>query len=196
MENFKWLSTEYDLGWTMQNTSDPRFTSELNYLRFYLPNIFPSLDKVILLDHDVVVQKDLSGLWHVDMKGKVNVAVETCKESEVSFLRMDTFINFSDPLIADKFDNKACTWAFGMNVFDLRRWREENLTALYHKYLRLVRKSILVALVACYYFSWRGQLFLRVCVLAVTIYLVYNHQNVLIISSCPAFCRYFRLQFF
>ncbi|XP_023004248.1 probable galacturonosyltransferase 6 isoform X1 [Cucurbita maxima] len=137
MEDFKWLSTEYDLGWTMQNTSDPRFTSELNYLRFYLPNIFPSLDKVILLDHDVVVQKDLSGLWHVDMKGKVNVAVETCKESEVSFLRMDMFINFSDPLIADKFDSKACTWAFGMNVFDLRRWREENLTALYHKYLRL-----------------------------------------------------------
>ncbi|XP_004146988.1 probable galacturonosyltransferase 6 [Cucumis sativus] len=137
MEDFKWLSNEYDLGWKMQNSSDPRFTSELNYLRFYLPNIFPSLDKVILLDHDVVVQKDLSGLWHVGMKGKVNGAVETCQDTEVSFLRMDMFINFSDPVINKKFNNKACTWAFGMNLFDLRRWREENLTALYHKYLRL-----------------------------------------------------------
>ena len=139
MEDFEWLSREYDLGWKVHNFSDPRFTSELNYLRFYLPNIFPSLDKVVVLDHDVVVQKDLSGLWHVDMKGKVNGAVETCQENEASFLRMDMFINFSDPLIADEFDSKACTWAFGMNVFDLRRWREENLTARYHEYLRLVR---------------------------------------------------------
>ncbi|KAG6575947.1 putative galacturonosyltransferase 6, partial [Cucurbita argyrosperma subsp. sororia] len=137
MEDFEWLSREYDLGWKVHNFSDPRFTSELNYLRFYLPNIFPSLDKVVVLDHDVVVQKDLSGLWHVDMKGKVNGAVETCQENEASFLRMDMFINFSDPLIADEFDSKACTWAFGMNVFDLRRWREENLTARYHEYLRL-----------------------------------------------------------
>ncbi|XP_038900193.1 probable galacturonosyltransferase 6 isoform X4 [Benincasa hispida] len=140
MEHFKWLSTEYDLGWKMQNSSDPRFTSELNYLRFYLPNIFPSLDKIILLDHDVVVQKDLSGLWHLDMKGKVNAAVETCLDSEVSFLRMDMFINFSDPLITEKFDHKACTWAFGMNLFDLRRWREKNITALYHNYLRLSKE--------------------------------------------------------
>lgn len=57
-ENFEWLS-KYNT-FKKQNFSDPRYTSELNYLRFYLPDIFPTLDKILLFDHDVVVQQDLS----------------------------------------------------------------------------------------------------------------------------------------
>ncbi|KAI9119150.1 hypothetical protein K1719_009825 [Acacia pycnantha] len=47
------------IGFKKQNFSDPRYSSELNYLRFYLPDIFPALNKIVLLDHDVVVQQDL-----------------------------------------------------------------------------------------------------------------------------------------
>ncbi|XP_014495871.1 probable galacturonosyltransferase 6 isoform X1 [Vigna radiata var. radiata] len=135
IENFEWL-LKYNT-FKEQNSSDPRFTSELNYLRFYLPDIFPTLNKVVLFDHDVVVQQDLSRLWNVNMKGKVNAAVGTCQEGETSFHRMDTFINFSDPFIANRFDVNACTWAFGMNLFDLQQWRRQNLTALYHSYLQM-----------------------------------------------------------
>ncbi|KAL5712389.1 polygalacturonate 4-alpha-galacturonosyltransferase [Ranunculus cassubicifolius] len=135
IKSFVWLSSR-----KVQESRDPRYTSRLNHLRFYLPDIFPRLDKIVFLDHDVVVQKDLRGLWNVDLKGKVNGAVETCRESDPSFHRMDTLINFSDGYIAKRFDSKRCTWAFGMNVFDLKAWRRLKLTALYHEYLELGKK--------------------------------------------------------
>ena len=136
-ESFEWLS-KYDATLQKQNSHDPRYTSALNHLRFYLPDVFPMPNKIVFLDHDVVVQRDLTGLWNVDMKGKVNGAVQTCQEGEPSFRPMDMFVNFSDPMIAKRFDRKACTWAFGMNVFDLHEWRRRNLTGVYHKYLQLV----------------------------------------------------------
>ncbi|ESW34492.1 hypothetical protein PHAVU_001G157200 [Phaseolus vulgaris] len=135
IENFEWL-LKYNT-FKERSSSDPRYTSELNYLRFYLPDIFPTLNKVLLFDHDVVVQQDLSRLWNVNMKEKVIAAVGTCQEGETSFHRMDTFLNFSDPFIANRFDVNACTWAFGMNLFDLQQWRRQNLTALYHSYLQM-----------------------------------------------------------
>ncbi|KAI3845914.1 hypothetical protein MKX03_029064 [Papaver bracteatum] len=116
---------------------DPRCFSPLNHLRFYLPEIFPALNKVVFLDHDVVVQRDLRALWDVNMKGKVNGAVETCQKDHFSYRRMDMLINFRDPFIAKSFDVRSCTWAFGMNVFDLQEWRRQNLTAIYHRYLKL-----------------------------------------------------------
>ncbi|XP_024924942.3 probable galacturonosyltransferase 6 [Ziziphus jujuba] len=144
-DSFEWLPTKYKNA-LMQNSSDPRYTSELNHLRFYLPNIFPKLSKIVLFDHDVVVQRDLTGLWKVNMKGKVNGAVGTCQRNEPSFRQMDTYINFSEPLVAKKFDVKTCTWAFGLNLFDLREWRRRNLTARYQKYLELgFRKPLWVA---------------------------------------------------
>lgn len=136
IDNFEWLS-KYNT-FKKQNSSDPRYTSELNYLRFYLPNIFPTLNKILLFDHDVVVQQDLSTLWNINMNRKVIAGVGTCQEGETSFRRMDMFINFSDPYIVKRFDANACTWAFGMNLFDLQQWRQHNLTGVYHKYLQRV----------------------------------------------------------
>ncbi|XP_059432747.1 probable galacturonosyltransferase 6 isoform X3 [Corylus avellana] len=137
IDNFEWLSTKYSTTLKKRSSGDPRYTSELNHLRFYLPDVFPALDKIVLFDHDVVVQRDLNELWSINMKGKVNGAVETCHESEALSRRMDLLINFSDPLVAKRFDVNACTWAFGMNLFDLREWRRQNLSAAYHKYLQL-----------------------------------------------------------
>lgn len=140
IDNFQWLATKYDVTLGKEGSADQRYTSELNHLRFYLPDIFPRLNKIVFLDHDVVVKKDLTRLWSIDMRGKVNGAVETCKEGEISFHRMDMLIDFTDPMVAKKFKANSCTWAFGMNLFDLNAWRRRNLTVLYHKYLRLVSK--------------------------------------------------------
>ncbi|CAD5321719.1 unnamed protein product [Arabidopsis thaliana] len=57
----------------------PKYISLLNHLRIYLPELFPNLDKVVFLDDDIVIQKDLSPLWDIDLNGKVNGAVETCR---------------------------------------------------------------------------------------------------------------------
>uniref|UniRef100_A0A7C9ES90 Hexosyltransferase n=1 Tax=Opuntia streptacantha TaxID=393608 RepID=A0A7C9ES90_OPUST len=113
---------------------NPKYLSILNHLRFYLPQIFPKLKKVVFLDDDIVVQKDLTGLWSIDLKGNVNGAVETCGES---FHRFDRYLNFSHPLISKNFDPRACGWAYGMNVFDLNEWKRQNITEVYHTWQKL-----------------------------------------------------------
>ncbi|XP_073098457.1 probable galacturonosyltransferase 4 isoform X2 [Elaeis guineensis] len=119
---------------------NPKYLSILNHLRFYLPEMFPKLNKVVFLDDDIVVQKDLTGLWTINLKGKVNGAVETCRES---FHRFDRYLNFSNPLIAKNFDPHACGWAYGMNVFDLAEWRKQNITELYHSWQKLNHDRLL-----------------------------------------------------
>ena len=108
---------------------NPKYLSMLNHLRFYIPEVFPALKKVVFLDDDVVVQKDLSPLFSIDLNGNVNGAVETCMET---FHRYHKYLNYSHPLIKAHFDPDACGWAFGMNVFDLMEWRKRNVTGIYH----------------------------------------------------------------
>ncbi|CAI9787608.1 unnamed protein product [Fraxinus pennsylvanica] len=58
---------------------NPKYLSMLNHLRFYIPEVFPAAEKVVFLDDDVVVQKDPSSLFSIDLNGNVNGAVETCR---------------------------------------------------------------------------------------------------------------------
>eukprot|EP00253_Pinus_taeda_P011535 PITA_11535 len=113
---------------------NPKYLSILNHLRFYLPEIFPELDKVLFLDDDIVVPRDLTELWNIDMQGRVNGAVETCGES---FHRFDKYLNFSNVLIAKNFVPNACGWAYGMNIFDLEEWRKQGITGIYHQWQNL-----------------------------------------------------------
>ncbi|KAM7492284.1 hypothetical protein LguiA_035205 [Lonicera macranthoides] len=150
IEEFSWLNASYvpvlkqlqdsetqsyyfsgnnDNGKTPIKFRNPKYLSMLNHLRFYIPEVFPSLKKVVFLDDDVVVQKDLSALFSIDLNGNVNGAVETCMET---FHRYHKYLNYSHPLIRSHFDPDACGWAFGMNVFDLVEWRKRNVTGIYH----------------------------------------------------------------
>ncbi|CAF2157777.1 BnaA07g04020D [Brassica napus] len=149
-EDFRWLNASYvpvlkqlqdsdtqsyyfsghnDDGRTPIKFRNPKYLSMLNHLRFYIPEVFPALKKMVFLDDDVVVQKDLSALFSIDLNRNVNGAVETCMET---FHRYHKYLNYSHPLIRSHFDPDACGWAFGMNVFDLVEWRKRNVTGIYH----------------------------------------------------------------
>ncbi|XP_022774548.1 probable galacturonosyltransferase 14 isoform X3 [Durio zibethinus] len=121
----------------------PKYISLLNHLRIYLPELFPDLDKVVFLDDDVVIQHDLSPLWEIDLQGKVNGAVETCKGEDewVMSKHFRNYFNFSHPLIAKHLDPDECAWAYGMNIFDLRAWRKTNIRETYHSWLKENLKS-------------------------------------------------------
>lgn len=108
---------------------NPKYLSLLNHLRFYLPEVYPALEKMVFLDDDVIVQKDLSQLFKIDLNGNVMGAVETCMET---FHRFHKYLNYSHPLLRAHFDPDACGWAFGMNVFDLKEWRKRDVTGIYH----------------------------------------------------------------
>ncbi|KAK2997626.1 hypothetical protein RJ639_025204, partial [Escallonia herrerae] len=121
----------------------PKYISLLNHLRIYLPELFPNLDKVVFLDDDVVIQRDLSLLWEIDLGGKVNGAVETCKGDDewVMSKRLRNYFNFSHPLIAKNLNPDECAWAYGMNVFDLHAWRKTSIRDTYHTWLKENLKS-------------------------------------------------------
>lgn len=118
----------------------------LSYLKFYLPEMFPKLHKILLLDDDIVAQKDLTPLWQVNLGGKVHGAVETCFGS---FHRLDKYINFQNPLIRNHFDPNACSWAFGVNIFDLDAWRKQQCTEDYHYWQTQVRFMFITSSLCC-----------------------------------------------
>ncbi|KAF5775774.1 putative polygalacturonate 4-alpha-galacturonosyltransferase [Helianthus annuus] len=131
MKEYYFKSDHQTTGSSNLKYRNPKYLSMLNHLRFYLPQVYPKLNKILFLDDDIVVQKDLTGLWKVDLNGKVNGAVETCGES---FHRFDKYLNFSNPHIARNFDPNACGWAYGMNMFDLDVWKKKDITGIYHKW--------------------------------------------------------------
>ncbi|XP_078436595.1 putative galacturonosyltransferase 12 isoform X2 [Wolffia australiana] len=119
-------------------TLSPKYYSMMNHIRINLPEMFPSLKKVVFLDDDVIVQADLSRLWEIDLRGKVNGAVETCHGSDsfVMSKRLRNYLNFSHPLISSSFDPEECAWAYGMNIFDLEAWRKTNITRNYNLWVQ------------------------------------------------------------
>lgn len=137
MYDFKWLPSGYISIVKQLGLNDPRYSSVLNHLRFYLPQIFPNLDKILFLDHDVVVQRDLSEFWKSDLNGKVNGAVEMCKNGE-PFYRLRDFVDFTNRVLTKPFDPRACIWGFGMNIFDLQQWRRLGLTSVYMMWMQQV----------------------------------------------------------
>ncbi|OIW03165.1 hypothetical protein TanjilG_11802 [Lupinus angustifolius] len=117
--------------------------SVMNHIRIHLPELFPSLNKVVFLDDDIVVQTDLTPLWDIDMNGKVNGAVETCSGNDKFVMpkRLKSYLNFSHPLISENFDPNECAWAYGMNIFDLEAWRKTDISLSYYYWIEQNIKS-------------------------------------------------------
>ncbi|CAH8327700.1 unnamed protein product [Eruca vesicaria subsp. sativa] len=130
----------------------PKYISLLNHLRIYIPELYPNLDKVVFLDDDIVVQRDLAPLWDIDLGGKVNGAVETCRgeDERVMSKRLRNYFNFSHPHIAKHLNPEECAWAYGMNVFDLKAWRKTNIRETYHTWLKEVIKELSLSRISSY----------------------------------------------
>lgn len=90
---------------------------------FLLPDIFKNLKKVIVLDDDVVVQRDLSSLWDFDLDGKVNGAIRYCG---IRLRQLKSYLG------NNQIDD-ACAWMSGLNIIDLDKWRELNITRKYQQ---------------------------------------------------------------
>ncbi|KAJ8753908.1 hypothetical protein K2173_000162 [Erythroxylum novogranatense] len=112
--------------------SKTQYISVFSHVHYLLPDIFPGLNRIIVLDDDIVVQKDLSELWNLNMGKKVNGAVQLCP---VPLSQLSSY------LVKDRFEKDSCAWMSGLNVIDLARWREIKLTETYWKLEQEVGKE-------------------------------------------------------
>ncbi|XP_047316395.1 probable galacturonosyltransferase 7 isoform X2 [Impatiens glandulifera] len=103
------------------------YISMFSRSHYLIPKLFHSLKKVVVLDDDIVIQRDLSALWGVDLEGKVNGAVQFCA------LRFSQLKSYLGETIKD---GDSCAWMSGVNIVDLDRWRELNLTAIFQKLVK------------------------------------------------------------
>ncbi|KAI9074279.1 hypothetical protein K1719_043764 [Acacia pycnantha] len=103
------------------------YISIFSHSHYLLPDIFSELKKIVVLDDDVVVQKDLSALWTLSMGAKVNGAVQFCS---VKLGQLRSYLGEKG------FDQNSCAWMSGLNVIDLVRWRELGLTQTYRRLIK------------------------------------------------------------
>ncbi|XP_078181270.1 putative galacturonosyltransferase 7 isoform X2 [Carex rostrata] len=99
------------------------YISVFSHSHFLLPEIFPDLQKIVLLDDDLVVQRDLSRLFEIDLEEKVVGAVNFCR---VRLGQIKGYLNGFDYGA-----NEDCLWISGLNVVDLKKWREMSISSTY-----------------------------------------------------------------
>lgn len=112
------------------------YLTTFSHSHYLLPKIFQNLSKIVILDEDVVVQHDLSALWSLNMNGKVNGAVQ------LSSVRLDQLKSYIGPGSLSK---NSFVWMSGLNIIDLARWRELDLTESYWRLVREVSEVYLAA---------------------------------------------------
>lgn len=129
------LSLPEEFRVTIQNVENSTIHTRTEYISIFshshylLPDIFSSLKKIVVLDDDVVVQRDLSPLWTLSMGEKVNGAMQFCS---VRLGQLKTYLGEKG------FDQNSCAWMSGLNVINLVKWRELGLTQSYGRLIKEV----------------------------------------------------------
>ncbi|PUZ65484.1 hypothetical protein GQ55_3G226800 [Panicum hallii var. hallii] len=111
---------------TLNTLMRTEYISMFGHSLFLLPELFTNLKRVIVLEDDTIVQRDLSLLWNLDLKGKVIGAVQFCR---VKFRQLRAYLpNFP-------YNSSSCIWMSGVSVIDLNEWREHDVTGIHHRIL-------------------------------------------------------------
>jgi lipopolysaccharide biosynthesis glycosyltransferase len=91
----------------------------MNFARFYLPRIYPSLGKIIYLDADLVVRADIAELLHLGSLGEHVLAAV----SDGTFDSWDEYLK-KDSRNLRHIESDQPTFNAGVFVTDLSQWRE------------------------------------------------------------------------
>lgn len=107
----------------------------LELLPFNLPKLFPSFQRFVVLDPDIVLQGDIEELLQLDLEGHAVGAVEDCS------LIFETFFSFEllaaarlsqetrkPQMPAQTYEPKTCFLDKGALVVDQKAWNQKNIT--------------------------------------------------------------------
>ncbi|XP_015697526.1 probable galacturonosyltransferase 7 isoform X1 [Oryza brachyantha] len=117
---------------SFQKKMKTEYISTFGHSHFLLPDLLPSLNRVVVLDDDLIVQKDLSSLWNINMRGKVIGAIQFCE------VRLGQLKAYTEE---HNFDSNLCLWLSGLNVIELEKWRELQITSRYDQLLQKLQKD-------------------------------------------------------
>jgi lipopolysaccharide biosynthesis glycosyltransferase len=86
------------------------------YYRILLPNIFPSLNKILYIDSDVIVTAPLNELWSIELEDNYAAAVQDSGSSDENYIK-----SLGLPSVERYFNA-------GILLINLRKWREDAIT--------------------------------------------------------------------
>jgi lipopolysaccharide biosynthesis glycosyltransferase len=136
----------------VERIADLKTENHLNlvtYLRLFMPSLLPlAVERVIFLDADLLIRKDLTDLWHTDLGDAPIAAV-----NDYFTPYLNTHEAIGRPSICDKHPDKchpvpnyrelglngtAPYFNAGVMVVNLRKWRKMDVL---HKAVELVREN-------------------------------------------------------
>lgn len=123
--NIKFINVESIVNNHKDNFSlNTHFTIE-TYYRFFLPQIFPNLDKVLYLDADTMIMKDISPLFNIDINGYYLGVTHDCE-----IVRASNFIGtkYSNYFIKTLNVDPTNYFQAGVMLVNLKKMREDNIT--------------------------------------------------------------------
>jgi lipopolysaccharide biosynthesis glycosyltransferase len=103
-----------DTGGRFDSASDYGTASTATYRRIFLPDLLPDLDRVLYIDADTLVRRDLRPLWSLELEGAPLAAVTDPWMATV-------------PAMRSEFPNGY--FNAGVQLIDLAHWRRERITA-------------------------------------------------------------------
>lgn len=123
MFTFFWHKSASVISGDVTLPNDPSALPVTAYLRLFAPYLVPKeTRKLIYLDVDMIMLKDISSLWNIDLGGKTIGAVQAnCKTVGSSWGGIPNYKELGlNP--SDKYFNS------GLLLIDPVKWREENIT--------------------------------------------------------------------
>ena len=111
------------------------------YLRFFLPKIFPELDRILYIDSDTVIEKDVADLFNCKLDNKYLAAVEDFEVKRIIY---------ADSTIKDylhntlQLQNIDSYFQAGVLLFNLNLMRTINFTEKCFEILKKIQKPMFV----------------------------------------------------
>ena len=95
------------------------FVTRADLFKFFIPELFPKLDKILYIDVDVAIMKDLTDLYNTDLKDKF-MAVVNKPIMEYSAEGYTIFGKY--------FPKRERHYNCGVMLLNLKLWRENDIT--------------------------------------------------------------------
>ena len=100
------------------------FTPE-TYYRFFLPQIFPNLDKVLYLDADTLIMRDISPLFEINIEENYLGVTHDCEIVRMSNLDDTEYSDYFTKTLGVKIENY---FQAGVMLVNLTQMRQDSIT--------------------------------------------------------------------